>query len=119
MKKQFLTASILLLLITIWGCQKQQEFEELPITIQPRLKGIDPGNSDPISIYPNPFSNEFMLGGSNITEIRISDEKGRMYKSDLEGNGFAVDCSACEPGVYYLELLVDGTVTRMRLWKNQ
>ncbi len=125
---RFRHLSILLLLLLIISCEKEilstqdilpvyetEEnneiaFEFLSELTTPPLSRID--------AYPNPFYNVVSIHSGGIPElINISDKDGRIKKFQPSDNNSSYDFSEAKPGVYYCEVLLEGRIVRLQLFK--
>nr|MBA3704738.1 S8 family serine peptidase [Bacteroidota bacterium] len=72
--------------------------------------GITSHNSSSLKIYPNPASSKLFieLGSETLNykgEINVMDVTGRIVKTaEVDGKQFAIDISALENGMYFIEL---------------
>jgi PKD repeat protein len=111
-------------LVVDYGCGPDSLFQ----TISPVFIGIEEMISDvekTFEIYPNPASDEITLTSQTIggkMTIAITDMSGRViipYVCTNESNAHlgTADISRLNPGMYYITILSDQTVTSRKLIK--
>ncbi len=67
---------------------------------------ISPGNSDEVSIYPNPTSGEFFIDLGNegqAMDIQVMNSTGQLVLSDKSSSG-QLDLSQLNDGVYFVRI---------------
>lgn len=129
--KSILT-SVLLVLI-IGSCSKNEmcQQRELNISYTPIEKSeitpdtaivegvIETYEEPAITIYPNPTSGIISchIGGSHLSSIQISNDKGDFKKFDLNDSDFQIDLGEEKDGVYCCEAVIGGVVFRTFILK--
>ncbi len=76
-----------------------------------------------ISLYPNPTSGLLMISSDIELEnatIKLWDTQGRLIfeKSNISGNQCAVDISKETNGVYFVGIIQDNNISRLKVIKN-
>ncbi|HAP62254.1 MAG TPA: hypothetical protein DCR93_23060 [Cytophagales bacterium] len=76
--------------------------------------------SNDLSVYPNPFTEGFSVtwtGNDQSAKVRLLDNLGREVRGQMTVNknqNYRVD-AAIQPGVYFLEITVEGTTQVQRI----
>ena len=83
----------------------------------------NPINSNSIILYPNPITNELILTSDKLmkqTTIRIKNFVGKtmLLKNDIHGNHFRCDISNFAIGVYFLELIENESIQKIKFLKE-
>lgn len=72
-----------------------------------------------LTVYPNPFTNELRFTASeNISEVRIVDMNGRLIITKKGNTIDAIETRELLPGVYLVEVNINGNKITQRLIKN-
>lgn len=86
--------------------------------------GLDKINlENQFSITPNPSAGNFAIQSKNeVTNasIKISDLSGKLiyYQENLAGTNFQIDLSNQPAGIYFLELIEEGVIHRIKVVKH-
>ena len=71
-----------------------------------------------LSIYPNPALNQvFLETSSAIDNLRIFDAQGK-YVTEFENPGSSIDITTLQPGIYLIELSIEGKQAFRKLIKQ-
>jgi hypothetical protein len=73
-----------------------------------------------VEAYPNPFTTIVSIYcGHTPDQIIISDKDGNLKKFEPGSSNSSYDFSEANPGVYYCEVFVQGSVVRLQLFKTK
>lgn len=77
------------------------------------------GDARHLSVFPNPVIDRLTVnGGFNHDDIRVIDAMGRVVLSTkTSGHESVLDLTALASGVYFVEVVQNGTVTRQQIVK--
>jgi hypothetical protein len=113
MKLSLLYSLLLLLLVGLNSCKKEEDPGTLPVTFKSETSVIESANAPKYGIYPNPFTDYLFISASYKKEARIKIiNKDGNYKDFTFRNSSQVvfDFSNCDDNVFRCEILIDGTV---------
>ncbi len=89
--------------------------------------GLISGKEEPLlqasslSLTPNPTEGIVTIrvaGGQQISQVNVNDLAGRRIATFRKPAVNRIDCSGFRPGVYILEVFLDGSVSTLRLMKR-
>lgn len=99
------------------GCENDTTF----FTINVGVTGFETLDSVLISIYPNPFTNQFsVMSSQEIQMMQLVDAQGRKLdvSYELMNDGMSFQTSALPAGMYVVEIETAGTLKRIKAIKT-
>ena len=73
---------------------------------------VNPTDTQPLRVYPNPFSNATTIHFEHEGVLNIYDLNGtNVYSEKLAGNSRTIDLSFLKPGVYLYRIVSEGNIS--------
>jgi hypothetical protein len=89
-----------------------------PCNVITSIKNID-GENENIKVYPNPATDNIIIGAPRQAVIKILDIQGKLIKTlETTGNNTSIDVSELPGGIYILEVRTPNDVIIKKLIKE-
>lgn len=109
--------------VTLTALNATGDFAEVKsdyILVGDAMSGVEDGIFADVSIYPNPSDGLFILDLPAEANVVVMDVTGKeiLRQNDLAGQGNKIDLSQENPGIYFVQIHIDGKSFTQKLILN-